>query len=294
VAGPVIVAADGVDLAAGPADIPGGPARADRQPVTVGQTGRMALDFDPSGAPLGPTAADVRRRLRHLVTDGTHRPGERLGGERDLAASLGVSRETLRQALTALEREGVVLRVRGRGGGTFVAPRKVERDLTRIVGVPELLRTQGFTAGSQVVSAALEPADETVAKALELEPGDPVARIVRLRLADGGPISLENACFPARRFPGLFNLPLGGSLYELFAEEYGIRPGEALEQIEVVLAGDEEAVLLRSAVGAPLLALDRTTRDQDGQPFEHSHDLFRADRIRILVRSTGTTVATTR
>jgi GntR family transcriptional regulator len=274
--------------------MPGGLPRVLRRAVTVGHTGRVALDFDPTGASLGPTAADARRRLRQLVTDGTHRPGERLGGERDLAAALGVSRETLRQALTALEREGVVLRVRGRGGGTFVAPRKVERDLTRIVGVPELLRTQGFTAGSQVVSAGLEPADETVAKALELAHGDPTARIVRLRLADGGPISLENACFPARRFPGLFNRPLGGSLYEPFEREYGVRPGEALEQIEVVLADDEEAALLQTAPGAPLLALDRTTRDPEGVPFEYSRDLFRADRIRIVVRSTGTTLATTR
>ncbi|MBL7626971.1 GntR family transcriptional regulator [Frankia nepalensis] len=253
----------------------------------------MVLERDLSGS-LGPTAADVRRRLRQLVADPARRPGERLGGERDLAAALGVSRATLRQALTALEREGVVLRVRGRGGGTFVAPRKVERDLSRIVGIPEMLRTQGFTAGSQVISAALEPADETVAKALALAVGDPVARVVRLRLADGGPISLENACFPVSRFPGLFNQPLGGSLYELFAEEYGVRPGEALEQIEVVLAGDDEATLLRTTAGAPLLALDRTTYDSAGEPFEFSHDLFRADRIRILVRSTGATVATTR
>jgi GntR family transcriptional regulator len=254
----------------------------------------VALDFDTSGAPLGPTAAEVRRRLRRLVTDGTHPPGERLGGERDLAAALGVSRETLRQALTALEREGVVLRVRGRGGGTFVAPRKVERDLARIVGVPEQQRPPEFTAGSRVVSAGLEPASETVAKALELGAGEPVARIVRLRLADGGPISLENACFPARRFPGLFDRPLGGSLYELLAEEYGVRTGQAVEQIEVVLAGEQEAALLRTDVGAPLLSLDRTTRDLADAPFEHSHDLFRADRIRIVVRTTGTTVATTR
>ncbi|MDT3442322.1 MULTISPECIES: GntR family transcriptional regulator [unclassified Pseudofrankia] len=257
------------------------------------------LQFDQSGSldpssSLGPTAAGARRRLRQLVTDGTRGPGERLGGERDLAAALGVSRATLRQALTALEREGVILRVRGRGGGTFVAPRKVERDLSRIVGVPELLRAQGFTAGSQVVSAGLEPADVVVATALALAPGDPVARIVRIRLADGGPISLENACFPAYRFPGLFNRSLSGSLYELFADEYGVRPGEAVEQIEVVVAGDEEAALLRTPAGAALLALQRTTYDPAGEPFEYSHDLFRADRIRIVVRSAGATVATTR
>jgi GntR family transcriptional regulator len=252
----------------------------------------VVRDLDLSG-PLGPAAADARRRLRALVSDGGLSPGERLGGERDLAAALGVSRETLRHALRALEREGVVTRLRGRGGGTFVAPRKVERDLTKIIGVPELLRTQGFTAGSQVVSAGLEAADETVAAALRIAIGDPVARIVRLRLADGGPISLENACFPAYRFPGLCNRPLGGSLLELFATDYAVHPGEAVEQIEVVLAGDDEAALLRTEPRAPLLAVERTTLDPEGVPFEYAHDLFRADRIRIVVRSTGATVTTT-
>lgn len=257
-----------------------------------GRLGGGAIGFG-GAAGLGPTAVDVCRRLRQLVESGVRRPGERLGGERDLAADLGVSRATLRQALTALEREGVVVRVQGRGGGTFIAPRKVERDLSRIVGVPELLRSQGFTAGTQVIRAGLVSAEPDVADALGLPVGELVAEIVRLRLADGSPMALECARFPACRFPGLLEQPLGGSLYELFAERYDIRPGEAVEQIEVIGAGDEDAALLRTAVGAPLLALDRTTCDLAGEPFEYSRDLLRADRIRIVVRSSGTGVLPT-
>lgn len=248
-----------------------------------------------SNGRLGPTASDVRRRLLELVTSGARQPGERLGAERDLAGELGVSRATLRQALTALEDDGVILRLRGRGGGTFVAPRKVERDLSRIVGVPELLRSQGFTAGTRVVGAAvaaagdLDAGDRTpgagVASALRIAPDDLVVEILRLRLADGDPISLERARFPARRFPGLLELPLGGSLYELLAEHYGVRPREAVEQIEVVGAGEEEAAILRTNRRGSLLALTRTAFDDDGQPFEHSLDLFRADRTRLIVRS---------
>jgi GntR family transcriptional regulator len=234
---------------------------------------------------LGPTAADARRRLEKMATAAGRAPGERLGGERDLAASLGISRATLRQALVALERDGVVSRVRGRGGGTFVAPRKVERDLSRIVGVPELLRDQGFTAGTQVVEAAVTGANEDVATALGLEPGGLVVEVVRIRLADAEPISLERARFPAARFPDLLGQPLGGSLYELFAQRYGARPADAVEHIEVVGAGDEEAAVLRVSPGAALLALTRTTYDDDGAAFEYSEDLFRADRTRLVVRS---------
>ena len=60
----------------------------------------------------------------------------------------GSSRSTLRQALGLLEDEGVVRRVPGRGGGTFVSQSKIERDLSRIVGLPAMLRSQGVTAGT--------------------------------------------------------------------------------------------------------------------------------------------------
>jgi GntR family transcriptional regulator len=235
---------------------------------------------------LGPTASDARRRLLDTISSGALAPGERLGGERDLAAELGVSRATVRAALTALENDGVVDRVRGRGGGTFVARRKVERDLSRIVGVPELLRSQGFAAGTRVVSAAVASADDAVARALRLPAADGlVYEVVRLRLADGEPISLEHARFPAHRFPGMLERPLGGSLYEMLAEQYRTTPAEAVEQIEVVGAGTDEAALLSVAVAAPLLSLTRTTCDEFGEPFEYARDLFRADRTRLVVRS---------
>jgi GntR family transcriptional regulator len=235
--------------------------------------------------PIGPTADQARQRLLDLISTGRLQPGERLGAERDLALGLGVSRSTVRQALGALEAAGVVRRVPGRGGGTFVRQQKVERDLSHIVGVPALLRQQGMTAGSRVVSTGLVAADEQTATELGLGPADFVFDIVRIRLADGIPISLERVRLPAQRFPGLLDLPLGGSLYELLEEHFDTRPGAAVEHIEVVSASEDEASILAVDRGAPLLSITRTTRDQKGGLFEHSHDLFRADRTVITVHT---------
>ena len=234
-----------------------------------------------------PTADDVRRALLARIDAGDLRPGERLGSERDLAMSLGVSRSTLRHALGVLQDEGTVRRVPGRGGGTFVAQSKIERDLSRIVGVPAMLRSQGVTAGTRVVRAGLDPADDGAAAELGREPGALVVSLVRIRLADGSPISVEHATFPADRFPGLLELPLGGSMYELLEEHYGARPGEAVERIEVVPASPDEGSILGVAPGSPLLSIMRTTVDEDGKPIEYSHDLFRAERTRIVVRTPG-------
>lgn len=240
-----------------------------------------------SGEPSGPITLDVLARLRDMIAAGEVAPGGRLGAERDLAEHLGVSRSTLRHALSVLEEEGVVSRVSGRNGGVFVAPAKVERDLSQIVGVPALLRDQGFTAGSRLVSVAVVPADAKSLEALGLQPGEFIVDIVRIRLADGVPISLEHARLPAERVPGLLERELGGSLYELLDREYGLRPHEAVERLEVMQATKDEASILGIAPGDSLLSVTRTTTDSDGVPFEFSHDLFRADRTRIVVRSPG-------
>ncbi len=240
-----------------------------------------------AGGAAGRTSEDVRRVLAERIAAGQLRPGQRLGAERALAADLGVSRATLRQALAVLADSGVVRRVPGRGGGTFVSKDKIERDTSRVVGVPALLRSQGVVAGTQVLSARLSAADEPVARALGLRRGDLVVDLNRIRLADGSPIVVEHARFPADRFLGLLELPLGGSVYELLEEHFGTRPAEAVEQIEVVTASPDEAQVLDVPAGAPLLAITRTTSDAAGTPFEFSQDLFRGDRIRIVVRTPG-------
>ena len=240
-----------------------------------------------SSTAIGPTAEHVRRQLLDQLSAGALQPGQRLGGERELAVELGVSRSSLRQALAALEWEGVIRRVPGRGGGTFVSADKVDRDLSRIVGVPALLRDQGFTAGSKVIAASVVAADPATARRLQIEPGAFVFEVIRIRLADGSPISLEQARLSAERFPGLLELPLGGSLYELLDEHYGVQPTEAEERIEVVSATADEGQILGVAEGAPLISIDRVAVDQDGVPFETAHDLFRADRTRLTVRTRG-------
>lgn len=240
---------------------------------------------DPRDRQESRLAEDARRRLLGLISGESMRTGDRLGTERELAARLSVSRSTLRQALTMLAQAGMVRRVPGRGGGTFVGRTKVDRDLSVIVGLPEYLRRQGFVAGTQVLSTAMAGADDLTAGQLALPVGSLVVDIVRIRLADGIPLSLERAQLPAEMFPGLLELPLGGSLYDLLEDHYGTRPEDVVEHLEVVEASAEEAELLGIGAGAPLLAISRTSATAEGVMFEFSRDLFRTDRTRVTFRT---------
>lgn len=257
-------------------------AREARDDAGLAAAGDVTL---PAAAPDSRLVDEARRRLLDLISSGVLRTGDRLGTERELAVQLGVSRPTLRQVLAVLAQSGIIRRVPGRAGGTFVARAKVDRDLSVVVGLPEYLRRQGFLAGTQVLSAIMAGADGAAAAGLSVPAGSLVLDITRIRLADGIPLSLERARFPADLFPGLLELPLGGSVYDLLDEHYGVRPDEVVEHLEVAEASAGQAALLGVPPGAPLLAITRTSSTSSGTAFEFSYDLFRSDRTGVTFRT---------
>ena len=233
----------------------------------------------------GPLYLQIAEALQLRIEDGTFAVGNRFPPEPKLAAAFGVSRLTLRHALTVLERRGLIDRIVGRRGGTFVRPRPVNRDLTTFAGYSEQLRRQGLVAGAEVLRAEEVAAAPAVADALELGEGAPVFEVQRLRLASGAPVALECSSFPASAFPGLLQGPLDQSLYGLLGERYGRRPTHAHEAIEPVAADRHSARLLGVSTGAPVLLVERTAFDAEGAPVEYARDLFRGDRARVVVWS---------
>lgn len=233
------------------------------------------------------TGERLRRRLLADIEADQLQPGDRLGSERALAERYHVSRGTLRQVLSALTEAGIVERVPGRAGGTFLSRPKIERDMSSIVGLPHYLARQGFSTESTVLEARITSAGRRAGEALQLSPGALVFVIRRLRMADRLPISLELVHLPAERFPRLLEQPLGGSLYELLDRQFDARPSEAVESIEVVNSTTDEASLLGVEEGASLLLIRRVSYDDTGDVIEYSKDLFRGDRTRISVRTSG-------
>ncbi len=235
------------------------------------------------------TATDVAMMLSEIIASGEIGPDKRIGTERELAQRFGITRNLLRGALSILEESGTIKREKGRNGGTYLNDKRLERDLSSIVGLPQLLKSQGMVAGTRVIRTALTEADAIVANQLCISIGDYIFEITRIRLGNGVPISLEHMILPADRFPGLLDRPLGGSIYELLASQYNVKPLEATERIEVRPAEPSEAQILSVSEESPLFFVTRITKDVDGQPFELSHDLFRTDRVLIYVKSFGST-----
>lgn len=232
-----------------------------------------------------PAYVRIEQWLTSCIADGTLVPGDKLPREERLAASLGVSRMTLRQALSGLETVGTIVRRPGRQGGTFVAQPRIVCDLTGLAGFTEQMRRAHVRAGARVVSAATRAASRTEAHALGLPRTGKVHEVVRVRSADREPLAIEQACFPAALFPDLLDQRLTGSLYRLLGRRYDHAPHTASEVLEPVISSPEQARLLRIEAGSPLMLIERTAFTASGIAVEHAHDVFRADRTRITLRT---------
>jgi GntR family transcriptional regulator len=80
---------------------------------------------------------------------------------------------------------------------------------------------------------------------------------------------------------------LDGSLYELLEVTYGLRPHRARERLEPVTAGVREAEALEVDLGAPLMLVERTAYARSAEPLEFARDLFRGDRTRVVLWTSG-------
>ena len=207
--------------------------------------------------------------------------GERLPPERELAASLGVSRMTARQALGELARAGVVKRVVGRGGGTFILDGAARAGGSTLSAT---LRHEGRMSGVEVISVEVDRASRRAAAALELGRSDPTVVVVRLVLARGKQLAVERIALPSRLFSDLEDLDLAGDLSELMAT-FGYAPATFTETMETVPARPSDARMLGVRSRAPLLLVERVGYAADGTPVEFARDRFRGDRTRYVTRS---------
>ncbi len=237
------------------------------------------MTVEAGGTPL---YRQIQADLRERVTTGELVPGTQVETEQELMSRYGVSRATVRQALSGLVAEGL-LEIR-RGRGTFVHGAALEHRLGGFYTFSREIERHGMRPGTRVRAIGIEPADAVVAAGLGLAEGTPVVALSRIRLADDEPIVSETSYLPAARFRGLEQVDFSvASLYETLTGAFGVRPARARETFVPVLLGEEEAEVLGGEPGDPVLNVERTTYDADGVIIEFCRSILRADRYRYSV-----------
>jgi GntR family transcriptional regulator len=205
------------------------------------------------------------------------KPGDRLPTESELEQQHNVSRITVRTVLDMLVQEGLIYRQAGRG--TFVAHATLEQGLSQIISFTEDMQRRGFTVSTRVLFSGLVPAPHRIAEQLRLEPGEELAHLQRLRLADGEPMCIERSYFVHRYCPGILDHDFSArSLREVKIHKYGIRWTHAKQTIQAINAAQKMADLLGIRRGEALLFFERVSFSQDNIPMEFLQAYYRADR----------------
>jgi DNA-binding GntR family transcriptional regulator len=222
-------------------------------------------------------SVQVLRRIEADIRTGRLLPGSRLAPERELGARLGVARNTLRRALSALGSKGLI-QARGRGGWVVVGPGVTER----IEGPPSLTEwaaRHGYMVTSDVLVARARAATPDEASDLRVVTTSKVFELERVRFIEGVPISLDHSVLHPRLIPSVAGVDFASrSLYGTIRERAGLIPSRAEVVVRAVPANERVASLLTVPTGDPLLELDEMTFDQYDEPFETARLLNRGDR----------------
>ena len=223
-----------------------------------------------------PAYIRIHDALKKKIDDGGGELSQRLPRERDLADDYEVSRMTLRQAITLLVEEGIL--ERRVGSGTYVASHRVQEKMRGTTSFTEIVRSQGKTPSSQVVSYQRKPANETEIQQLQLKTSDYVVRMERVRYADNMPLGFEVASIPEKVIREFKREDITEHFFQTLTDN-GYDIGISQQTIYAKNASQSLATYLKVPKNHAVLALTQVSYFIDGRPFEYVHSQYVGDRF---------------
>lgn len=224
----------------------------------------------------------IADQIRGDITAGRMASGARLPPEVELASRFSVNRHTIRSAIAALTKEGVLRAEQGRG--TFVAnSKKLVYRIGERTRFSEILAAQVRETKGILLSHRTEEASPEVAQALGMQSGT-VIRIDTLHTADGNPVTCATAWFDAARVPNVAEDYRASGSVTFALKAAGI--ADYLRQSTVIAARHADADDLRHlrlSPGAIVLVATAVNVDMDGRPVEYAKTRFAADRMEISI-----------
>lgn len=227
--------------------------------------------------------------FRQRISSGAWKEGQGLPSEAELCGAHEVSRGTIRQALATLRSEGLI--TGGRGKPPVVAHAVPSQPFATFMSFTEWAHSMGRVPGQKTLEIARRGADEYLAGQMNLEPGDPVVQILRLRLLDGAPTMVERGNFVPEAGNALFDFDTdSGSIFG-YLTSLGIDLSRGKHLIDAVAADEVDASLLGIRQGAPLLRERRLTFGKDGSVLECSDDRYLPHLANFVIENTRQTRA---
>jgi len=232
-----------------------------------------------------PLYQQLANKLRDMI-EKNYKPGDMIPTESEIEKMFDVSRMTVRKAVDELVQDGMVEKRQGRG--TFVKEQKITHNLGRITSWTEEMLQRGQPIETLSTDITEVTPTKRMRHEMQLEPGETMIRIKRLRASRGEPLSIMVNYLRSRFVPGFLQKGLlYESLYEMLEKEYNIRLEHAEETVEAREASELEAESLRIPIWSPVLYVTRFSFLSGNVPFELTHVTTRGDRYQYRVKLHG-------
>lgn len=214
--------------------------------------------------------------LKKKIQNGSYAAGDQLPPIDRLCELYDVSKITVKKALDEVEAAGLISR--RRGSGSFV------KNVTSLLGgKPGQFETSGQMAGfkheheslgqtveSQVKEFEVVRAPEEVAAMLDIEPDQFCYHIIRVRLAEGKPLTVEYTYMPIDIIPNLRAKTLEESIYDYIEDDLKLKVASAHRIVRAVLPTSDEMEWLDIPANSPMLEVEQVGYLDDGTAFEYS------------------------
>lgn len=219
--------------------------------------------------------------IKRNIVSNNLKPGSQLPTEEEFCNAYNISRSTVRNALSELEEEGLIDRVRGKG--TFISTSKLRRKMEQVYSFTHEMMALGLAPSSKILEfEKIESGD--MSRIFRISPHDLLYHIMRVRMANGEPLLLETTYVPIKYYGGLTREKLeNNSLYDLLHDHGGVEPFNAEETYESIVLEKNVCDLLGCPDRTPGFFIERTTKRSGGDVYELTQSFMRGDRSKIVL-----------
>lgn len=215
-----------------------------------------------------PLYYQIRENIREKINSNEYPPNSMIPSEAELCEHYGVSRVTVRRAILDLVQEGLLNR--GKGKGTFVTENYGLTTMNGVQSFTQELLGLNMRPSAKLLGCKVRTADRLLRGALNLEEGEQVVTISRLRLVNNEPCMVEVMNFPYRLVPGIEKEDLNQSIYHLLKNNYQCEVVYAKDIMEPIIIGEYESKLLELTMPSAGMRTNRLGRDANNVPIEYS------------------------
>lgn len=205
--------------------------------------------------------------IKQRVVANSWAPGMKIPSENEMTREFGLSVGTVKKALGVLVNEGILFRRQGQG--TFIASSDFSRSFIRFFRYGMTGGKPSEVPGSKILDFSVVAADPEISEVLELQPGEKVYRMNRIRTLQNIPFAVEDLYLPFERFKGIDSIPLEDQLlYPIYSMEFSTPIIWADEFLQPAVTDSETASILEVDEKTPVFCIERIAHSYGDLPVE--------------------------